>query len=44
MKTTLFVEYQGNQADDKQLIAKVKELWFADGNKVKDIKELNLYA
>jgi len=44
MKTTLFVEYQGNQADDKQLIAKVKELWVADGNKVKDIKELNLYV
>ena len=44
MKTTLYVEYDGNQAEDKQLIAKIKEIWVADGKRIKDIKELNIYV
>lgn len=43
MKTSMFVEYQGLQVEDKDVIAKVKELWVNDGNKIKDIKELKLY-
>ena len=39
MKTSVFVEYLGNQVEDKALISKVKELWVADGNKIKDIKD-----
>jgi len=43
MKTSLYVEYQGLQVEEKEIIAKVKELWVNDGNKIKDIKELKLY-
>lgn len=44
MKTAFYVEYQGKQVEEKELVAKVKELWVADGNKVKDMKSLNLYV
>jgi len=43
MKTSLYVEYQGLQVEEKEIIDKVKELWVNDGNKIKDIKELKLY-
>ncbi|MBQ2287585.1 MAG: hypothetical protein II251_02565 [Lachnospiraceae bacterium] len=43
MKTSMYVEYQGLQFEEKDIIAKVKELWVNDGNKIKDIKELKLY-
>lgn len=43
MKTSLFVEYAGKQVEDKALVAKAKELWVAEGNKIKDIKTLNIY-
>ena len=43
MKTSMYVEYQGLQVEEKEIIAKVKELWVNDGNKIKDIKELKLY-
>lgn len=43
MKTSMYVEYQGLQVEEKDIIAKVKELWVNDGNKIKDIKELKLY-
>lgn len=43
MKTSMYVEYQGLQVEEKEVIAKVKELWVNDGNKIKDIKELKLY-
>ncbi len=44
MKTALYVEFAGKQTLDKDLITKVKELWTAEGNKVKDINTLNLYV
>lgn len=44
MKTSMYVEYQGLQVEEKDIIAKVKELWVNDGNKIKDIKELKLYV
>ena len=43
MKTSMYVEYQGLQVEEKDVIAKVKELWVSEGNKIKDIKELKLY-
>lgn len=43
MKASVFVEYQGLQVEEKEIIAKVKELWVSEGNKIKDIKDLNLY-
>ena len=44
MKTALFVEFGGKQTEDKVLVAQAKELWVAEGKKVKDIKSLNLYV
>lgn len=44
MKSTLFVEYKGSQTDTKDFSAKAKEAWTGAGNKIKDIKELNLYV
>ncbi len=44
MKTAFYVESYGRQAEEKAIIAKIKELWVADGNKIKDITELNIYA
>ncbi len=44
MKTSVFVEYLGNQVEDKTLVNKVKELWIAEGNKIKDIKDLKIYV
>ncbi len=44
MKTAFFVEAYGKQVEEKDIVAAIKELWVADGNKVKDIKTLNIYA
>ena len=44
MKTSLFVEYQGLQVNEKDIIARIKELWVNEGNKIKDIKDLKLYV
>ena len=44
MKTAFYVEHQGLQANEKDLVAKIKDLWVADGHIVKEIKTLNLYA
>ena len=43
MKASVFVEYQGFQVEEKEIIAKVKELWVNEGNKIKYIKDLSLY-
>lgn len=42
-KTSLFVEYQGKQADDKAIIAAVKKAWTEAGKKVGDMKTMELY-
>jgi hypothetical protein len=44
MKTAFYVESYGRQAEEKAIIAKIKEIWVADGNKIKDISDLNIYA
>ena len=41
MKTAFYVESYGRQVEEKALIAKIKEIWVAEGNKIKDIKDLN---
>ena len=43
MKTSVFMEYGGLQVEEKEVIAKIKETWVSEGNKIKDIKELKLY-
>ncbi len=44
MKTSFYVQSCGRQAEEKDLIAKIKELWVADGKKIKDINDINIYA
>ena len=43
MKTNIFVEYCGKQTEDKAMIAAVKKAWTDAGNKVGDMKTLQLY-
>ena len=43
-KTTLYVEYLGKQVEEKEMIATVKKVWTSAGNKVGDIKTLELYV
>ena len=43
MKTDLYVEVHGEQVDCTKLVDTVKEIWKADGHKVKDIQNLQLY-
>ena len=42
-KTSMFVEYQGKQVEDKAMMAAVKKAWTEAGNKVGDIKTVELY-
>lgn len=42
-KTSMFVEYQGKQVEDKAIIASVKKAWTEAGNKVGDMKTVELY-
>ena len=42
-KTSMFVEYQGKQVEDKAMVAAVKKAWTEAGNKVGDIKTMELY-
>lgn len=43
IKVHAFVEYYGKQVEEKDIIARVKKAWTRSGNKVGDIKEMNLY-
>ena len=42
-KTTMFVEYCGKQVEDKAMVAAVKKAWTNAGNKISDIKTMELY-
>ena len=44
MKTTLIVEHQGKQVEDKDVIAAVKKAWTKSGRKIGDIKTMTLYV
>ena len=39
----MFVEYQGKQVEDKAIVAAVKKAWTESGNKVGDMKTVELY-
>ncbi len=43
MKSVLTVQYQGHDVDDTHLLDMAKEIWKSDGNKVKDLKTVDLY-
>lgn len=42
-KTSMFVEYKGKQVEDKAIVADVKKAWTEAGNKVGDMKTVELY-
>ncbi len=44
MKTSFSIQFSGRELTEKDMIAKVKELWVASGNKIKDIQTLNIYC
>ena len=43
MKMRTFVEYSGKQVEEKEIIAAIKKEWAEKGNKIGDIKTLDLY-
>lgn len=44
MKSRFFVQYQGNEFEEQEVVAKIKQEWKEQGNKIKDLKELDVYA
>lgn len=43
IKVSAFVEYYGKQVEEKEIIARVKKAWTSSGNKIGDIKTMDLY-
>lgn len=43
MKTNTVIQFKNLEVDEKSLITTIKEQWANQGNKIKDIKELQLY-
>lgn len=44
MKTTLTVQHQGKDVTEKEIVAMVKKEWTDQGNKIGDIRTLDLYV
>lgn len=44
MKTTLYVEYQEKQLNEKDILAKAKKVWTDEGKKVSDLTSLQIYV
>lgn len=43
MKSSLCVQVNGKDYDTSSLLDQAKEIWKADGNKVKDLQTVELY-
>lgn len=43
MKTSVYVEFYGEQVSQDELVTEVEKLWVAAGNKKGDIKKIDLY-
>ncbi len=43
MKVDIFIEFNGNKTDQKQLLETAKDVWKSEGNKVKDLATVELY-
>lgn len=43
MKSTVYVEYQGNQIPVKQMEENFKEMWKEKGGKIKDLRHVEFY-
>lgn len=44
MKSTLYVEYQEKQMEEKELLTKARKIWTEAGNKVADLTSIQLYV
>lgn len=44
MKSTLYVEYQEKQLEEKDLVAKAKKVWTATGKKASELTSVQLYV
>ena len=44
MKSNLVLQFGGHEADEASFVKRAQEEWKNAGNKVSDIKELNLYV
>ena len=43
MKSALYVEYQGRQLNEKDIIADAKKIWTNSGKKASDLTSLKIY-
>ena len=43
-KKTLFVQYNGKQVEEKDIVASVKKAWTDAGNKVGEIQTMEIYV
>lgn len=43
MKSSMYMEFQGKQLDEKEIVASAKKIWVESGNKAADLKSLKLY-
>lgn len=43
MKSSLYMEFQGKQLDEKEITAKAKRIWVENGNKASELKTMKLY-
>ena len=44
MKSTLYVEYQEKQLNEKDLVATAKKLWTESGKKASELTSLQVYV
>ncbi len=44
MKTSVYVEFYGEQVSQDELVAEVKKIWEASGKKAADLKSIALYV
>jgi len=43
MKTAFYVEYQNKQAEESEIVNRIKDAWLGEGRLIKEIKTLNIY-
>lgn len=43
MKFSMYMEFQGKQLDEKEVVANAKRIWVENGNKASELKTLKLY-
>lgn len=44
MKSTFYIEYYGKQIEEASVVKTAKSLWTKGGNKLADLKSLNIYV